>query len=887
MIGTNGERMGERIPRAIGRVCVALALGSLVLATRAVAQDDGPTLSPAVERALSASYLTEDERSALRVFHGQWTADDLADPALAARAALLAGDYLHPALDSEHADALDRAEARIARGDVREGLAIAQEHDSMRALRLAAWAHEQLGELDAVGRVTARAVERLSTDTIDDAGELTEGVRLLRIRARAVDVSEGAGEYELMADLLARVRERLDRLYWPARLAEARLLASRDNRAEGGQALEEALAMNPRSAAAWATLGRAQVRTFGFDAAEGVADRLEAIARSVRAEAVSAEAALLRGRLLLRQRQPARAAAVLDDLLESYPTMRRALALRAAVAAVYEDRETEARLLGKLDRLSPGTAAGHFEAGSQLSDWRQYKPARAHLREAAGRQPAWPEAWIELGLLSMQAADDAEAIAALERAVALDPFNRRAANSLRLAREMGSYERIETEHFLIRYRPGQDELLAREMGPVLERIHERVTGRAGDGLAHEPPGRTVIDLMPNHEWFAVRITGMPDLFTIAASTGPAIALESPRPGPNSTQDGYDWARVLRHEYVHTVSLSRTRNRIPHWFTEAAAVHLEDGPWDGQRARLLADALRAGELYDLDDLSLGFIRPERPNGRALAYAQAAWVYEFIIDRHGSDAPLALMDAYAEGLTQAQAFERVLGAGVGEVQRAFLAWAADRARGWGLLEPEGVPPAGALLERYREEDAGAQAAGTEAALEDVRALLEQHPGHAGLIELRARLLLEANGGRPAEPMADALRAWASAQPVADEPRRLLVLLARGRGALDPGDEEVVRALEHLDARESYSGAYAAELARLYTRRGDFDRALTKAQRAVGIEPFDAPTRELAAMVAWRAGRADIAREHVVALTVIEPDREIHRRRLEAIDQRAGGG
>ncbi|MFI4917766.1 MAG: tetratricopeptide repeat protein, partial [Phycisphaerales bacterium JB060] len=125
-------------------------------------------------------------------------------------------------------------------------------------------------------------------------------------------------------------------------------------------------------------------------------------------------------------------------------------------------------------------------------------------------------------------------------------------------------------------------------------------------------------------------------------------------------------------------------------------------------------------------------------------------------------------------------------------------------------------------------------------------------------------------------------ATAVPVADAPRRRLVLMAREDG-IDPADETTIGYLEHLDARAQYTGAYAAELARLYKQRDEADQALAKANRAVRIEPFDAPLRELAATIAWRAGEFTRAREHVAALTIIEPDRDIHRQRLEAMDQR----
>jgi hypothetical protein len=54
---------------------------------------------------------------------------------------------------------------------------------------------------------------------------------------------------------------------------------------------------------------------------------------------------------------------------------------------------------------------------------------------------------------------------------------------------------------------------------------------------------------------------------------------------------------------------------------------------------------------------------------------------------------------------------------------------------------------------------------------------------------------------------------------------------------------------------------------------------------MNPFDASVRELAAAIAIEAGQLPAARVHVKALTVLEPDRDIHRRRLERVDQLLG--
>jgi tetratricopeptide (TPR) repeat protein len=89
-----------------------------------------------------------------------------------------------------------------------------------------------------------------------------------------------------------------------------------------------------------------------------------------------------------------------------------------------------------------------------------------------------------------------------------------------------------------------------------------------------------------------------------------------------------------------------------------------------------------------------------------------------------------------------------------------------------------------------------------------------------------------------------------------------------------------LEFLDAREINSPAYAAELADLYARLGRQAEAMAKAERAATIAPFDANQREQAARMALLAGDRAAAERHLVALTIIEPDRAIHRRRLEAL-------
>ena len=106
--------------------------------------------------------------------------------------------------------------------------------------------------------------------------------------------------------------------------------------------------------------------------------------------------------------------------------------------------------------------------------------------------------------------------------------------------------------------------------------------------------------------------------------------------------------------------------------------------------------------------------------------------------------------------------------------------------------------------------------------------------------------------------------------------------------PGDEILRRHrilaehLQELNTREQNSPVFAYELARLHRSMGDTAMALHEATRAVQISPYDADYREQAAAIAIESGRLDLARMHILAMTLLEPGQSRHRTRLEAIDR-----
>ncbi len=897
--------------RIVRRFFVAV-LGAALLAPLAPAQieaeelsavtaAEAPPLSTSVERAVEAAYLSAEEAQNKRVFHGLWSPEDLDTPSRRAKAALDMGVWDDPVFNDPSVPAEDRAEALLQRGDLEAALEALAGARSIRSRRIRAASLELLGRFEEADAAIDPVVAELIRNQSQSAEDLVEGVRAMTIRARLR--GEPASNYRQMMTLLARSRDELDRLYWPAYLAEAELLYDKDNSREARDAAVQALSMNPRSAETWALLGQIAVDSFNMDGAAQITERLDVLAAELpdAPELGSPLAALVTARSRLRQNDPDGAAEALDEAIERLPRYRNALAMRAAAQAVRYDYEGADQRIAAFDQLSPGSPLALYESGRALSEARQYDKAAEYLGLAAERQPNWPPPLVELGLLELQAGRDEEALAALTRVAELDPFQVRADNSLTLIRDLQAFDTVESEHFIVRFQPGIDRMMAEEMLAPLEVNHAIVAG----ALDHVPDRKTIIELMPNHRWFAVRITGMPAIHTIAAATGPVIAMEAPKIGPNHTGE-YDWVRVIRHEYVHTVTLSRTRNRIPHWFTEAAAVYLEGAPRDYSTCQLLVGALKNGSLFDMEEINIAFVRPKKPTDRGQAYAQGHWMYEYIVERFGPEAPLRLMDLYAEGVREREAMASVLGIDRAEFLNDFLVWARADAATWGML-PE--PSLSSMLLEVTLQDPGtrrelrnaladfaidtAMRAGgagvssgqftpplmtpTEALVD---AWLDEHPEHPDVLDLKIRFALEATEGEPTLEMAPLLERYAAARPVDPAPHKLLARLF-----LESNDPELrqnsTEHLEFLDVREQSSPTFASALARLYSESGESALASAKAERATTIAPFDANLRELAARTALMEQDLERARRHIAALVQLEPDRPAHQKRLERID------
>lgn len=867
---------------------MAIGLLALLILPSAFAQDeDQPAieLSPLVKALIEDDLLTDAQRREVMIFHGQW--EDLSELGPSETLKLRIGKYdlfsgdVVPVgstatllFTDVKQSVYDVVMGGYLAGDPGSSLGVISEVGddySVPSWRLMiARLHEDRGEYDlAVEQLkpirdqanNGLAFKRNEIEEFNSfslAQDLTSAAEAVLMLARL----EGrpAADFHLANKLLSKARDEVDPLYWPAYVAEGRLLYKKGNPQQAMEAVGQALSLNPKSSEAWYLFGTMRCRYFDFDAANRAVKELHTINdKHPLADVLAIEIAL-------RQKDVTTAQEVIKPALERYPTHRKLLALNAAIMAMTYDDVAKGRALAAFADLAPGNPLAEHAVGQVLSDARQYKLAEPHLKLAIEMMPGWSEPQLTLGELYVQWGKLDLAAAQLQTAASLDPFHKGINNQLTLAQEMLDYDTIETEQFIVRYLPGVDEVLARDvalhMGDMVEQFIDR--------FQHDPPVMTQVDLMPDDQHFAVRITGMPDIWTIAACTGDVIAMTPPRPGPKRAYGAYNWLNVMGHEYAHVVNLSQTDNRVPHWFTEGCAVQMETTGRVWEQYKLLAECYNNDKLFDYDEINWGFIRPTEPYHRSLAYAQSAWIKEYIETTFGWDKALAMLDLYKQGTGEHETIQQVFGVDVDSFMNGFMTWAAQQVKAWGMTTYAKEIEDADLRDLLTTEDVTRI---DQPRLDQAQA---DHPNEPTLLKIIAQRAIAAEDDVAAIA---SIKAYQQARPVDPWSDRQLARLSLGSG----DSETALAALKTLDKIEGNAPEYAVELARVYRSRKDYDSALHYAERALLREPYNPTYREKAATIAIQQGDLSRAAFHVESLAILEPDRTVHPKRLAVIYDR----
>ncbi len=665
----------------------------------------------------------------------------------------------------------------------------------------------------------------------------------------------------ILGNYLQRAYHEADRTYWPAHVAAGAFLLSKHNPKEAMDEFGLAAKLNDRIPDIYVGRGVVRLEQWRFE------DVMRDVGRALAVNPKHTDALLLKAVCLMQWRKYDQVPAVLDQILKVNPNHLDALSLAAARHICLGEGEKATPFIERVRKVNAAYAELPNTIGEWLAAGRQFEEAERYYREAMALAPELAGPVTSLGLLYMQTGEEDKAHETLARARELDDYRRDVYNYLKILAKLRRFQVRQTEHFIIKVDGEHDAVLLDQVAEYAEQVFREVCG----DFDHEPPVRTLIEIFPTHGDFSVRITGKGWIGTVGACTGRVIVLAA----PDRERGGfgtYNWATVIRHEFTHTVTLSATRNRIPHWFTEACAVWEQPDRRNYDAVQALVIATRQGRLFPIRELNWGFIRPKRLGDRSLAYAQSEWLLEYIIATRKYPAVIRMLEGFRDGLSQAEVFRTVLGTTEEEFDKGFGAWAKKEIERWGFPSESWPTLASASAAvRARPSDASAHA--------DL-AVASFYSGRLSQAEAAAReaLKLDGTNTRAMSVLATVLLSrnrheeaitWAKKLDELDRASRTApAILARGYLATRRW-LEAIEALEVLKQRKPLDDFSYSELAKLYTQLGQPDKALPnliELHRRTMKDPQYA--RQIAELYRTQPSQAERALEYLEQVVHIDP-------------------
>lgn len=467
---------------------------------------------------------------------------------------------------------------------------------------------------------------------------------------------------DLYPDCLAADKE-----YWPARYEAGQLFLEKYNQAEATREFKAALTINPNAADVYAALAHLALQNYDMDDARRAFERaLEINAKHLSARHAKAD-------WLLAMFKTEEAVTLLEESLKLNPrseeTLGRLAAAYVALDGLSDDKTTRlGKLVAEVHERNPRCGVFYFTMAAKLADRKKFIEAEPLFKESISRMPQLTQTRGELGLMYMRLGEEVEGAKLLQESFEIDPFNVRVSNMLKVLDVLNGYAVLETEHFIFRFDRGKDELLARHAAEYLEEVYPQLCKQ----FDFEPKGKSLFEIFSRakntggHGWFSARMVGLPYIGTVGACAGKMVALAS----PNDMDQKYNWARVVKHEFIHVLTLQQTNFNIPHWYTEALAVINEGYPRPEVWNQLLAARVPKGEIFNLDDINLGFVRPKTNLDWQMAYCQAELYAEYMLATYGEDALAKMLAAYRDNLSTREALKRSFNVSQEDFERGYV-------------------------------------------------------------------------------------------------------------------------------------------------------------------------------------------------------------------------
>lgn len=727
--------------------------------------------------------------------------------------------------------------------------AIANEPDNA----LANWVQAEL--LRATGKVEqAQVAYRQQAEYFDRAGKTSSDPRDLHWFAKALAQHARWNQdtkrfRQLTTQLYPRILS-LEPNYWPAHHETGKLLLEKFNASDAESAFNDALQINPSAADVHASMARLALNEFQLDRVRRHVDR------ALQSNPHHVEALLCQADMHLASLRPKEALLPLETARDVHPNHAATLGRLSATHFLLDQPHAKENLAASKEVLTAALGSsshGEYYAaeGAALEHARRYPKAGASFRLAIESTPQLLGPHAQLGMIEMRLGHEPQARELLEESFRRDPYNVRVKNQLEVLDLLDSYATIETEHFVVRYDPKHDKPLARHMSQWAEACYRDLT----ETFDFQLPEKALLEVFHDgqgvkaREWFGARMVGLPNIHTIAACGGNIVAMVS----PTAERRRINWADILRHEIVHLINVQQTEYAVPHWLTEGCAVWQENRPRRTEWDRLLARRVPKGDVFNLDSINLGFLKPRSADDWHMAYCQAELYIDLIARDHGVEGVRKLLAAHRDNLPTAAAIATSLGTTQEHLEETYAKELAE---------------IGARLSQRHDLK-------QQPSLPELTARWQQNPTDWDAAANLALARLRRGDYPGAGQLAN--------QVVQAEPNHPIARLVKAKLLIRIGDQQAAAAeLETAVGIDSPLPEALKLLAGIHLRQGNFDKAKRLYLRGAEIQPENLQWTKALAIVALRQQDSDELNRRLLRIANAEPDNLVTRKKLLQLAQ-----
>lgn len=620
-----------------------------------------------------------------------------------------------------------------------------------------------------------------------------------------------------------------------AYVAWGKLFLAKYNRKDATLTFEDALKIDPTYPPALAGL------------ADALSETRTSVAEANARQALEINPALTEARHLLARLylDDEQYEAAIEQLMSALEVNPKSAETRSLLAACYhamgrqDDFDAQVALVLN---VNPFYGQLYSTVADNLSRRYRFEEAIEMGRAAIKLDPELWSAYSGLGVNLSRVGREQEARVFLDQAFEGDSYNVWTLNTLNLFDSIDKYTTHRSDHFILKLDSDEDPVYGKLALELLEEAHRTISPRYG----FEPERPILVELFPQHNDFAVRISGLPGAGALlGVCFGEVVVADSPKARPVGS---FNWGQTLWHEFAHVIHLQMTRNRIPRWLAEGIAVYearIARPEWDIDLSLEFAHAAERGDLLKISDLNSGFTRPKSAEQVILSYYQASIAVEFIVEKYGFEAIRSMLTNYERDKPTDQIIEDTFNISFDDFDEAFAEYADE------------------ITKDTREAIRFSAATGKQLSEADLRAEIAANPGSFYAHLYLGRVLMADGQEFEAVQMLRKARALLPKYIHPGNPYELLSEIHRKNGELD---EQVVE-MEALLAIDEDDIETCKSLAAIYESNGQNIELIEVLSKATMINPFDSAVRNMRGRAYERIEQYDSAITEFTAALKIE--------------------